>query len=65
MNITDLLLGKENNSTIGQLAEKLGVSEAQARAIVAEVTPALSRGMQRRAQDKNCLLYTSPSPRDS
>lgn len=53
MNITDLLLGKENNSTIGQLAQKLGVTEEQARAIVAEVTPALSRGMQRRAQDKN------------
>ncbi len=53
MNITDLLLGQENNSAIGQLAQKLGVSEEQARAIVAEVTPSLSRGMQRRAQDKN------------
>ncbi|MGB0845801.1 MAG: DUF937 domain-containing protein [Thiolinea sp.] len=52
MNITDLLLGQENNSAIGQLAQKLGVSEEQARAIVAEVTPSLSRGMQRRAEDK-------------
>lgn len=52
MNITDLLLGKENQSAIGQLAQKLGVSEEQARQIVAEVTPSLSRGMQRRADDQ-------------
>ena len=53
MNITDLLLGQENTSAIGQLAQKLGVSEEQARAIVAEVTPSMSRGMQRRSQEKN------------
>ena len=52
MNITDLLLGKENQSAVGQLAQKLGVSEEQARQIVAEVTPSLSRGMKRRADDK-------------
>lgn len=52
MNITDLLLGQENQSAISQLAQKLGVSEAEARQIVAEVTPTLSRGMQRRADDQ-------------
>lgn len=51
MNITDLLLGKENQDAIGQLAQKLGVSEEQARQIVAEVTPTLSRGMERRAAE--------------
>lgn len=54
MNITDLLLGKENQDAISQLAQKLGVSEQQARQIVAEVTPTLSRGMERRAaEDKS------------
>ncbi|MEZ5536300.1 MAG: DUF937 domain-containing protein [Thiolinea sp.] len=52
MNITDLLLGQENQGAISQLAQKLGVSEAEARQIVAEVTPSLSRGMQRRADDQ-------------
>nr|CAA6800229.1 MAG: Unknown protein [uncultured Thiotrichaceae bacterium] len=52
LNITDLLLGQENQSAVGQLAKKLGVSEEQARQIVAEVTPSLSRGMQRHADDK-------------
>ena len=52
MNITDLLLDQDNKSTVGQLAQKLGITEEQARAIVAEVTPALSRGMQRRADDQ-------------
>lgn len=52
MNITDLLLGKENQDAVSQLAQKLGVSEAQARQIIAEVTPSLSRGMQRRADDQ-------------
>ena len=52
LNITDLLLGQENQGAISQLAQKLGVSEAEARQIVAEVTPSLSRGMQRRAEDQ-------------
>jgi hypothetical protein len=51
LNITDLLLGQENQGAISQLAQKLGVSEAEARQIVAEVTPSLSRGMKRRADD--------------
>lgn len=52
MNITDLLLGQQNQDAVSQLAQKLGVSEAQARQIIAEVTPSLSRGMKRRADDK-------------
>lgn len=50
MGILDVLLGSENNDAIAQLAKQLGVSEDQARAVVKEVTPALTRGMQHNTQ---------------
>ncbi|MEZ5447675.1 MAG: DUF937 domain-containing protein [Thiolinea sp.] len=52
MNVTDLLLGQKNQDAISQLARKLGVTEEQARILVAEVTPTLSRGMERRADQQ-------------
>ncbi len=53
MNITDILLGNQNSSAISQMAQKLGISEEQARAVIAEVTPALTRGMQHNTQSDN------------
>ncbi|MFI0398174.1 MAG: DUF937 domain-containing protein [Thiolinea sp.] len=52
MGILDVLLGSDNNDAIAQLAKQLGVSEDQARAVVKEVTPALTRGMQHNTKDE-------------
>lgn len=53
LGILDLLLGSENNDAIAQLAKQLGVSEEQARSVVKEVTPALTRGMQHNTQNQD------------
>lgn len=50
MNITDLLFDKQNSSAISQLANKFGVSEAQARDAIASLAPSLSRGLGHHAQ---------------
>lgn len=51
MGILDMLLGSQNSDAIAQLAKQLGISEEQARAVVKEVTPALTRGMQHNTKD--------------
>lgn len=52
LGILDILLGSQNSDAIAQLAKQLGVSEEQARAVVKEVTPALTRGMQHNTKDE-------------
>ena len=52
LGILDMLLGSQNSDAITQLAKQLGVSEEQARAVVKEVTPALTRGMQHNTKDE-------------
>jgi hypothetical protein len=51
LGILDMLLGSQNSDAIAQLAKQLGISEEQARAVVKEVTPALTRGMQHNTKD--------------
>jgi hypothetical protein len=51
LNVTDLLLGGQNNDAVSALARQFGVSEAQARDAVASLAPSLTRGMQHRTQD--------------
>lgn len=53
LGILDMLLGSQNSDAITQLAKQLGVSEEQARAVVKEVTPALTRGMQHNTKDES------------
>lgn len=50
-----MLLGSQNSDAVAQLAQKLGVSEDQARAVIKEVTPALTRGMQHNTQNQGGL----------
>lgn len=52
MGILDTLLGSSNGDAIAQLAKQIGLSEEQARAVVKEVTPALTRGMQHNTKDE-------------
>ena len=50
-----MLLGSQNSDAVTQLAQKLGVSEEQARAVIKEVTPALTRGIQHNTQNQGGL----------
>lgn len=52
MGILDTLLGSDNSDAIAQLAKQIGISEEQARAVVKEVTPALTRSMQHNTKDE-------------
>jgi hypothetical protein len=47
MNLLNILLDSQNSPAIGQLAKNFGLSESAARDAVANMAPALSRGMQR------------------
>lgn len=55
MNITDLLLGKDNSGSVGALARQFGITEAQARDAVASMAPSLSRGMQHHTKESSGL----------
>jgi len=46
MNILDMLLSDEQNSTVTDLSRQFGLSDAQTRQAVGELVPALSRGLQ-------------------
>jgi hypothetical protein len=47
MNLLNILLDDQNAPAIGQLAKNFGLSETSARQAVAQMAPALTRGMQR------------------
>ncbi len=55
MNVTNLLTDQQNNAALSQLAAKLGISEEQARQVVSELSPALTRGMQLNAEKEGGL----------
>jgi len=46
MNILDMLLSDEQNSTVTDLSRQFGLSDAQTRQAVGELVPALSSGLQ-------------------
>ncbi len=52
MNVTDFLTGSENASAIAQIARQFGISEEQAKQAVGSLTPSVTRGLQRRAEEE-------------
>ena len=40
------------------------ISEEHGELWIKKMTPAINELLQKLAQSENCLLYTSPSPRD-
>ena len=47
MNLLNILLDSQNSPAVGQIAKNFGMSESAARDAIAEMAPALMRGMQR------------------
>ena len=47
MNLMNILLDSQNSPAIGQIARNFGLSESATRDAIAEMAPALMRGMQR------------------
>jgi hypothetical protein len=52
MNVTDFLTGSENTSAIAQIARQFGISEEQAKQAIGSLTPSVTRGLQRRAEEE-------------
>jgi hypothetical protein len=47
MNLMNILLDNQNSAAVGQIAKNFGLSESAARDAIADMAPALMRGMQR------------------
>jgi hypothetical protein len=55
MNLLELLLDAQDSPALKQLATNFGISETDAREAVAEMTPALSRGLQHNISQQDGL----------
>ncbi len=51
MNVTDFLTGSENTSAIAQIAGQFDISEEQAKQAIGSLSPSVTRGLQRRAEE--------------
>ncbi len=56
MNLLDMFMGAQQNSgALGQLAKNFGLGESQTKSVVAQLLPALARGVQKNTAQKGGL----------
>jgi hypothetical protein len=59
MALLDVLLDSRNSGAVSQIARQVGISDAEARTALQQLTPALSRGIQRNAATEDGLAALS------
>jgi hypothetical protein len=59
MALLDMLLDTQNSGAVSQIARQVGISDEEARRALQQLTPALSRGIQRNAATEDGLAALS------
>ena len=61
MNMMDMIMQAAGGQAPQQIGQQFGLNQQQSQSAISALLPAISTAMK---QNTNCLLYTSPSPRD-